>query len=220
MSYPNDRYLAPAYSSPKSPYQSPTTARNTASIPMARSSSYDPHKVLGYFDIPSRSAPSSPQTTFLPFPPMSRSSSPARDVRRSIEYNPSHSGSDLEDALVGFSLVPNWLKMAMEQDRNSQQPSTAQKININDPHGRLHSPDSLMTTSNETTPVTPRTPQLMLTIPKTKDLVSSPQNKTESQKQEQEDDDRRYWEEEDEGYFGEMEEGEDEDLEECYRSVF
>ena len=216
MSYSNDRYLAPAYSSPKSPFQSPTTARNTASIPMARSSSYDPHRALGYFDIPSRSAPSSPQTSFLPFTPMSRSSSPARDVRRSMEYNPSHSGSDLEDALVGFSLVPNWLKLAMEQDRNSQQHSAAQKTN----DARLHSPDSLMTTSNETTPVTPRTPQLTLTMPKTKELASSPQKETESQRQDQEDDDRRYWEEDDEGYFGEMDEGEDEDLEECYRSVF
>lgn len=134
-----------------------------------------------------------------------------------MDYNPSYSGSDLEDALVGFSLVPNWLKMAMEQDRNSQQHSATQKPND---QGRLHSPDSMMTTSNEATPVTPRTPQLTLTMPKTKELASSPQKEAESQRQEQEDDDRRYWEEEDEGYFGEMEEGEDEDLEECYRSVF
>src|SRR5271169_5584265 len=117
MSNTQDRYLTPGFASPKSPYQVPNvTAKPTN---MARSTSYDPHRALGYFDIPSRSAPSSPQTSSLPYSPVSRSSSPARDIRRSRDFNHSHSGSDLEDALVGFSLVPNWLKMAMEQDQNS-----------------------------------------------------------------------------------------------------
>src|ERR1700721_1281865 len=114
MSNPQDRYLTPAYGSPKSPYQSPIAVKSATPQTMARSSSYDPHRVLGYFDIPSRSAPSSPQTTSLPYSPVSRSSSPFRDTRRSREFNHSHSGSDFEDALVGFSLVPNWLKIAME----------------------------------------------------------------------------------------------------------
>jgi hypothetical protein len=64
------------------------------------------------------------------------------------------------------------------------------------------------------TPRTPQTPQLNLSIPRTKEQES---NQTQLKP---EDEDRRYWEEEDEGYFGEMEEDEqDEDLEEAYRSV-
>lgn len=211
----NDRYLSPGYASPKSQYQIPIIAKNPTPVSMIRSSSYDPHRVLGYFDLPNRSAPSSPQTTSIPFSPVSRSSSPARDVRRSREFNHSHSGSDLDDALVGFSLVPNWLKLAMEQDQNSatQQKSNSQRPNR---YGQLNSPDSLMTTSNEASPVTPRTPQLNVTIPNTKEPVSS--NQTIESKAD--DDDQRYWEEEDDGYFGEMEEYEqDEDLEETYRSV-
>src|SRR5271170_7313474 len=149
MSNSNDRYLAPGYSSPKSPYQSPIP-KNALPTSMTRSSSYDPHRVLGYFDIPSRSAPSSPQTSYVPFSPISRSSSPARDVRRSREFT-SHSGSDLEDALVGFSLVPNWLKMAMDQDKNPNSPT--QKTTS---HSPLNSPDSMLTTSTEQSPLTPR----------------------------------------------------------------
>jgi len=223
MSNNHDRYLTPAgYASPRSPYQIPNVTKVAAptNINMTRSSSYDPHRVLGYFDIPSRSVPSSPQTSSLPFSP-SRSSSPARDIRKSRELNPSHSGSDLEDALVGFSLVPNWLKVAMEQDHNTNNSSTGQKSSEHRPHrySPLNSPDSLMTTSNETSPATPRTPQLNLTIPKSKDHVSSPQDNEEKMAAD-EAEDQRYWAEEDEGYWGEMEEYErDEELEECYRSV-
>jgi hypothetical protein len=186
---------------------------------MSRSASSDPHRVLGYFDLPSRSAPSSPQTSYLPYnSPASRSSSPARDPRRSRDFNYSHSGSDLEDALVGFSLVPNWLKMAMEQDQNPNASSSAQKSTTANrrpyKYSPLNSPDSLLTSSNDVTPVTPRTPQLALTIPRSED---QPAKETQIKA---EDEDRRYWEEEDEGYFGEMEEDEqDEDLEEAYRSV-
>jgi len=70
-----------------------------------------------------------------------------------------------------------------------------------------------MSSSNEVTPITPRTPQLNLTIPRSKDEAA-----TETQIKPEEED-RRYWEEEDEGYFGELDEDEDEDLEEAYRSV-
>src|SRR5437762_12164785 len=97
----SDRYLSPGYASPKSPYQTPIIAKNAIPTGMTRSSSYDPHRVLGYFDLPNRSAPSSPQTTSIPFSPVSRSPSPARDARRSREFNHSHSGSDLEDAQIG-----------------------------------------------------------------------------------------------------------------------
>src|SRR5271169_3346472 len=204
MSNTQDRYLTPGFASPKSPYQVPNvTAKPTN---MARSTSYDPHRALGYFDIPSRSAPSSPQTTSIPFSPVSRSSSPARDGRRSREFNYSHSGSDLEDALVGFSLVPNWLKMAMEQDQNPNASSSAQKSTAagRRPHkySPLNSPDSLMGSSNEVTPATARTPQLALTITRSKDQTAK-----ETQIK-PEDEDQRYWKEEDEGYFGEMEEDE------------
>jgi len=215
MSNSNDRYLAPGYSSPKSPYQSPIP-KNALPTSMTRSSSYDPHRVLGYFDIPSRSAPSSPQTSYVPYSPISRGSSPARDVRRSREFT-SHSGSDLEDALVGFSLVPNWLKTAMEQDQNTSHSSNGSKNTTQRPsrYSPLNSPDSLMTTSNDQSPLTPRTPQLNVSIPKTEESIDT--KKTETKPEE---DDRRYWEEEDEGYWGEMEEDEqEEDLEETYRSV-
>jgi hypothetical protein len=208
----NERYLSPGYTSPKSPYQTPIIAKGPIPTGMTRSSSYDPHRALGYFDLPNRSLPSSPQTTSTPFSPVSRSSSPARDVRRSREFNHSHSGSDLEDALVGFSLVPNWLKLAMEQDQNSaaQQKSNTQRPNRYSP---LNSPVSLTTTSNDVLPVTPRTPQLNVAIPN-----SNASNQNSELKAE--DEDQRYWEEEDEGYFGEMDEDEpDEDLEETYRSV-
>lgn len=71
-----------------------------------------------------------------------------------------------------------------------------------------------MTSSNDATPVTPRTPQLNVTIPRSKDEAAM---ETQIKPEEE---DRRYWEEEDEGYFGEMDEDEqDEDLEEAYRSV-
>src|SRR5271155_5434947 len=145
MSNPNERYLLPAYASPRSPQQSTFPPKATPTN-MSRSASSDPHRVLGYFDIPSRSAPSSPQTSYVPYSPISRGSSPARDVRRSREFT-SHSGSDLEDALVGFSLVPNWLKVAMDQDKNPNSPT--QKTAS---HSPLNSPDSLLTTSTEQSP--------------------------------------------------------------------
>src|SRR5579871_4813951 len=172
MNNNHDRYLSPVYASPKSPYQSPIIGKSTpATQPMARSSSYDPHRVLGYFDLPSRSAPSSPQGSYLPYTPSSRSSSPAREVRRSREYTHSHSGSDFEDALVGFNLVPNWLKMAMEQD---QPVIGGAKLSHprqypHSPLSPLSSPSSVLPTSNQMTPLT-RAPQLNLTIPQAKNV--------------------------------------------------
>jgi hypothetical protein len=78
-----------------------------------------------------------------------------------------------------------------------------------------------MTSSNDPSPLTPRTPQLNVTIPKSNELLSQPsQTKSTSPKIELEDEDRQYWEEEDEGYWGEMEEEDEEkdDLEETYRN--
>lgn len=221
MNNPNDRYLTPTYGSPKSPFTSPTIA-NTSPLAMTRSASYDPHRVLGYFDIPSRSAPSSPQASYIPYSPISRGPSPARDSRKSREYNYSnHSGSDFEDALVGFSLVPNWLKTAMEQDQPTKKsstlrptlpPKTSSASSLNSPN----SITTMSTPSTEATPVTPRTPQLNLAIPQA-DNFNSPKRRN-SKPTQAEDEDRRYWEEEeDEGYWGEMEQDE-EDLEEEYRS--
>ena len=108
--------------------------------------------------------------------------------------------------------------MAMEQDQNTNASSSAQKSTTASrlpyKYSPLNSPDSLLTSSNEVTPVTPRTPQLALTMPRSED---QPAKETQIKP---EDEDRRYWEEEDEGYFGEMEEDEqDEDLEEAYRSA-
>ena len=216
MNNPHDRYLTPAYASPKSP----TFAKSLPQT-MSRSSSYDPHRVLGYFDLPSRSAPSSPQTSYLPYSPISRGSSPARDSRRSREYNHSHSGSDFEDALVGFSLVPNWLKIAMEQDQPSSKSSTLRPVLPPKPiYSPLDSPNSTTSTpSSDTMPVTSVTPQLNLAIPQTGDLMSSKRRNSKPARAE-DDDDRRYWEleEEDEGYWGEMEQDEEANLEETYRS--
>jgi hypothetical protein len=221
MNNPHDRYLTPAYASPKSPYQSPTFAKSAPQT-MSRSSSYDPHRVLGYFDLPSRSAPSSPQTSYLPYSPISRGSSPARDSRRSREYNHSHSGSDFEDALVGFSLVPNWLKIAMEQEQPSSKSSTLRTALPPKPtYSPLDSPNSTTTStpSSDSMPVTSVTPQLNLAIPQTGDLTSSKRRNSKPTRAE-DDDDRRYWEleEEDEGYWGEMEQDQEADLEETYRS--
>jgi hypothetical protein len=223
MTSPFDRYLAPAYASPKSPYQVPNIGRSAAPQPMARSSSHDPHRALGYFDIPSRSAPSSPQMSYLPYSPVSRSSSPARDIRKSREYAHSHSasGSDLDDALVGFSLTPNWLKMAVEQDQlPSSTPNTYHRQSK--PYSPLSSPNSEISTSAQNTPAIPRTPQLNLEIPKPKEVISNAPLKSRGSKpNRQADEDRRYWdEEEDDGYFGEMEEEGEEDLEEAYRSIY
>jgi hypothetical protein len=217
MSNNNDRYLSPAYASPKSPYQSPIIGKSTPPS-MARSSSYDPHRALGYFDIPSRSAPSSPQVSYTPFTPQSRSASPAREARRSREFNNSHSGSDLEDALVRFNLVPNWLKLAMEQDQpvmGVKPPQTPRN-----PSSPLNSPNSVVTSPNPNThPI--QTPYLNLTIPQGRNVkVAELQEAAEiSNAKPSDDEDRLYWEqEEDEGYWAEMEEN-DEDLEEAYRSV-
>jgi hypothetical protein len=182
---------------------------------MSRSSSHDPHRALGYFDLPSRSAPSSPQTLYIPYSPVSRSSSPARDVRRSREFNFLHtSGSDIEDALTGFSLVPNWLKMAMEQDQHPNQSAGAQNTVTRRPYkySPLNSPGSVVSSSNDVSPITPRTPQLNVVISQNEEST-----KEKSNEQEQQTEDDAYWAE-DEGYFGELED-EDEDLEEIYRSV-
>lgn len=186
---------------------------------MARSSSYDPHRVLGYFDIPSRSAPSSPQMSYLPYSPVSRGSSPARDVRKSKEHTHSHSGSDFDDTLVGFSLAPNWLKLAMEQD---QLPSSSAPNSRTKPYSPVSSPNSNLSTSPQNTLATPQTPHLNVDIPNPKGLVSSPQfTRRGSKPNRQADEDRKYWEEEeDDGYFGEMEEEGEEDLEEAYRSIY
>jgi len=121
---------------------------------------------------------------------------------------------------VGFSLTPNWLKMAMEQE---QSPSSAANAITSrpKPYSPLSSPNSVLSTSAQDTPTTPRTPHLNLEIPKTKELETSPQLKRRGSKpNRQVDEDRQYWEEEeDDGYFGEMEE-ETEDLEEAYRSIY
>jgi len=129
----NSQYLSPTYGSPKQSYS--PVARAASPIPITRNrSSSNPHRVLGYFDIPTRSAPSSPYT------PRSRSSSPA--PRSSKEFN---AGSQLDDALVGFSLVPNWLKLAMEQDQ------------------KIRSPESITSSPLSSAP---RTPNLNITISK------------------------------------------------------
>lgn len=122
--------------------------------------------------------------------------------------------------------MPNWLKLAMEQDQHSGQSSAAaayKSASHRPSHfSPINSPDSLMTTSNDASPLSPRTPQLNVTIPQSRNLISDVQNNTNTTKPDLDnnDDDQRYWEEEDEGYWGEMEEAEqDEDLEEAYRSV-
>src|SRR5579859_2989166 len=220
MTSPRDRYLAPSYPSPKSPYQTPNNiVKGATPQAMARSSSYDPHRVLGYFDMPSRSAPSSPQMSYLPYSPVSRSSSPARDTRKSREYTHSHSGSDFDDTLMGFSLTPNWLKMAMEQD---QLPSSLANNSRTKPSSPISSPNSNPSISDQSTPITPRTPHLNVDIPKPKELDQSPQfTRRGSKHNRQAEEDRRYWEEEeDDGYFGEMEEEGEEDMEEAYRSIY
>src|ERR1700733_7912225 len=145
MSNSNDLYLLPAYTSSRSPHQStfPPKANSTT---VTRSTFSDPHRVLGYFDMPSRSAPS-PQTSYLPYYPTGRSSHPAGDRRRSHDFNYSNSGSELEDALFGFSLVPNWLKFAMGQDQN---PNSAVNRRAHK-YRPLNSSDSMMSSSNDVT---------------------------------------------------------------------
>lgn len=211
MSNADNHYLKPGFSP-----QSPThPAAKNLPINMSRSSSYDPHKVLGYFDLPSRSAPSSPQNSYIPFSPVSRSSSPAgRDVRRSRDLNVSHSGSDIEETLTGFSLVPNWLKMAMEQDQHSNQSTQKSAPRRPYKYSPLNSPDSIVSSSNDASPITPRTPQLNVALPQNEESTQE-----KSGQKEEKVEDEEYWAEEDEGYFGELDEDEDEDLEEIYRSV-
>jgi len=106
----------------------------------------------------------------------------------------------------------------MEKDGNVQNKSNGIRPKRYSP---LNSPDSIISSSNETTPQTPRTPQLNVTIPKSHDIVSAQKEDITKEEVQNEEEDRRYWEEEDDGYFGEMEDHEeDEDLEEEYRSVF
>ena len=216
MSNTNDRYLKPGFSSPKSPSLPHPVPSKMLPIAMSRSSSYDPHRVLGYFDLPSRSSPSSPQATYIPFSPVSRSSSPSRDARRSREFNFSHSGSDIEDALTGFSLVPTWLKTAIEQDQHPNQ-SGAQRTARQRAYkySPLNSPDSIVSSSNNASPMTPRTPQLNVSVPQNQE--STKDNKSDEKQQQLEDE--AYWADEDDGYFAEMEADDEEDLEEIYRSV-
>jgi hypothetical protein len=135
-------------------------------------------------------------------------------VRRSRDLNVSHSGSDIEETLTGFSLVPNWLKMAMEQDQHSNQ--SAQKSAPRRPYkySPLNSPDSIVSSSNDASPITPRTPQLNVALPQNEEST-----KEKSGQKEEKVEDEEYWAEDDEGYFGELDEDEDEDLEEIYRSV-
>ena len=109
----------------------------------------------------------------------------------------------------------------MEQDQQTSPLSTSQKSSARQPprYSPLNSPQSLLTSSTATTPATPRIPQLSVAIPKTNDVDSPAEDKEKPSLEDDDEDDRRYWDEEDEGYWGELEEDEDEDLEECYRSV-
>jgi len=108
----------------------------------------------------------------------------------------------------------------MEKDQNGNVPNKSNGIRPKR-YSPLNSPDSIISSSNETTPQTPRTPQLNVHIPKSHDIVSAQKEDPAKQEVQNEEEDRRYWEEEDDGYFGEMEDHEDEeDLEEAYRSVF
>ena len=77
----------------------------------------------------------------------------------------------------------------------------------------LNSPDSGMTTSNAASPATPRTPQLNISIPPSD--RDTAQEKVNPKAKE----DNSFWDEDDDGYWGEMDEDEEEDLEETYRSV-
>jgi hypothetical protein len=100
----------------------------------------------------------------------------------------------------------------MEQDQNA----TTEQKSTNPPrkYSPLNSPDSSMASSNDPSPITSGTRPLSLTIPeKSEKTVSSSQKQSKP-----EDEDQRYWDEEDEGYWGEIE-GDEEDLEETYRSV-
>src|ERR1700736_492309 len=99
MNSANDRYLSPASASPKSSYQIPAIPRVASPPAMARATSFDKRRTLGYFDIPTRTPSSPGLSSSLPYSPISRSSSPAREARMSRELNHSHSGSDFKDAL-------------------------------------------------------------------------------------------------------------------------
>jgi hypothetical protein len=155
----------------------------------------------------------------IPHSPVSRGSSPAREVRRSREYNYSHSGSDLEDALHGFSLVPSWLKVAMEKDQNGNSTSTQRYQDSQHRYSPVNSPESIVTTSSETTPNSIRVPELSVPVPK-KGVFNTSEAVEKDQVEKNAEDDARYWDEQDDGYWGEMEgEEQEEDLEECYRSV-
>ena len=110
--------------------------------------------------------------------------------------------------------------MAMERDQNGivQNKSSAELRPRR--YSPLNSPDSvLLSSSNGNTPQTPRTPQLNIPIPKSHNIVTGQREDTTKRQVDNEEEDRRYWEEDDDGYFGEMEDHEDEDLEEAYRSV-
>jgi len=63
--------------------------------------------------------------------------------------------------------------------------------------------------------MTPRTPQLNVSVPQNQE--STKDNKSDEKQQQLEDE--AYWADEDDGYFAEMEADDEEDLEEIYRSV-
>jgi len=106
--------------------------------------------------------------------------------------------------------------MAMEQDQHSSQSGTQNSAARRSyKYSPLNSPDSIVSSSNDASPITPRTPQLNVALPQNE--VSTKDIKSEDKEKQLEDD--AYWAEEDEGYFGELDEDEDEDLEEIYRSV-
>jgi hypothetical protein len=117
--------------------------------------------------------------------------------------------------------------MAMEQEHNSNNPASQKGVPRYPPkrYSPLNSPDSILDSSTDPSPTTPRTPRLNIAIPKSDELSSIPANdakRREPKAEHDDEEDRRYWEEEeDDGYWGELDEDEDdekdEDLEETYR---
>ena len=103
----------------------------------------------------------------------------------------------------------------MEQDQHQNRSGVKrtghQRINKYSP---LNSPDSIVSSSNDVSPITPRTPQLNISVP-----LNEESTKDSKPDEKQQLEDEAYWAEDDEGYFGEMEGDEDDDLEEIYRSV-
>jgi len=129
----------------------------------------------------------------------------------------------LEDALAGFTLVPNWLKLAMEQDQPVITGSRPNLPQLKPFTPLISSPSSFPPSSADPLFTMSPTPHLNLRIPGNQTDAINPANDFPDPNpkidHDDDDEDRRYWEqEEDEGYLPEMED--DEDLEEVYRSVF